>query len=220
MPAFLEVLKVGQLFLTLDSCICSNYRHPNHQQGANLYGQPCLLRHAYVQSWYSSTFLTLKIAIAGNGTKIYPLPTSSDLLQYWIAENAESTSLMVLNLRNTPLKEEVTIPNGFTFARIIRMNSEGGALSLSKFNIGGVDFNLKASEGSASYGEEILTLAGNGEIPFEVAAESAILIRMSSVDLGAVLPPDIVEGDGAFSGSLARPAASLFAITALLVLAF
>jgi hypothetical protein len=141
-------------------------------------------------------------------------------LQYWIAENAESTSLMILNLRNTPLTESVTIPNGFTFARIIRMTSEGGALSLSKFNIGGVDFNLKASEGSASYGEEILTLAGNGEIPFEVAAESAILIRMSAEDLGAVLPPDIVEGDGAFSGSLARPAVSLLAVTALLVLAF
>jgi hypothetical protein len=69
-------------------------------------------------------------------------------------------------------------------------------LSLSNL-IGGVDFNLKglkASEGSASYEEEILTLAGNGEIPFVVAAESAILIRMSADDLGAVLPPDIVGG--------------------------
>ena len=164
-----------------------------------------------------SFFLTI-LAIAGSDTKIYSLPTSSDLLQYWIAENAESTSLVVLNLRNTPLKESVTIPNGFTFARIIRMTSEGGALSSSGFNIGGVDFNLEASEGSANYGEEVLTLAGNGEIPFEIAAESAILIRMSSSDLGAVLPPDIVQGGDSFSGSVARPAASLFA-AAILVLA-
>jgi hypothetical protein len=140
-------------------------------------------------------------------------------LQYWIAENAESTTLMILNMEARTLKEEVTIPNGFTFARIISMTSEGGAASLSKFKIGGVDFNLKASEGSASYGEEVLTLAGTGEIPFEIAPESAILIRMSAEDLGAVLPPDIVEGDGAFSGSLARPAASLLAVTALVALA-
>jgi hypothetical protein len=139
-------------------------------------------------------------------------------LQYWIAENAESTTLVVLNLRNSELKESVTIPNGFTFARIIKMTSSGGALSLDNFNIGGVDFNLKASEGSANYGEELLTLAGNGEIDFTVPAESAFLIRMSAQDLGAVLPPDIVEGDGAFSGSMARPAAS-FVVAALLVLA-
>lgn len=98
------------------------------------------------------------------------------------------------------------------------MTSSGGALSLDNFNIGGVDFNLKASEGSANYGEELLTLAGNGEIDFTVPAESAFLIRMSAQDLGAVLPPDIVEGDGAFSGSMARPAAS-FVVAALLVLA-
>jgi hypothetical protein len=98
------------------------------------------------------------------------------------------------------------------------MNSVGGALSLSNFNIGGVDFNLEATEGSASYGEEILTLSGTGVIPFDVDAESALIIRMSSTDLGAVLPEDIVEGDS-FSGSLARPTASLLAVAALLVVA-
>ncbi|KAL3894553.1 MAG: hypothetical protein SGCHY_005207 [Lobulomycetales sp.] len=147
--------------------------------------------------------LMFNLATAGANTAIFPVASGNSRVHYWVARNAESTTLVVINTQNSAVSGTVKVPFGNIHGQVIRLSSPGGAAALAEFSLGGLDFN---AVGVSTSTEEKLSLVGGSEAPFDVAAESVMALRMSVNDLGSFLPDSIIqsaapETNSAISGS-------------------
>ena len=130
--------------------------------------------------------LLFNIATFGPTSTFYSVPSSDPAVKIWVSLNpnaGNSYSVLVINKHesSTIAKVSITTPSTSTVAKSITLSNPYGLSGLNKTVLGQVDFN----DPTSVYKDIILSII-DSSISISVEPASAMLVRISDVDQGAL----------------------------------